>query len=63
MASIKFTGEIVQEGREFVIKTEISLPSQDQAMDFAKWLHDTIVQHVESKGATVKRESPLILHS
>lgn len=61
MSNIKFSGEIVQEGSEFVVKVELRLPQKDQALDFARWLHDSIVQHIESKGATVKRESPLIL--
>lgn len=61
MASIKLTGEIVQEGPEFVVKVDIRFQKTDQATDFAKWLNEAIVQHVESKGGTMKRESQLII--
>lgn len=60
-SNVKLTGEIIQEGPEFVIKIELRFPKMDQATDFAKWLNEAIVQHVESKGGTMKRESPLII--
>jgi hypothetical protein len=62
MATIKFTGEIVQDGTEFVIKAELRLPSFDQASEFGEWLHQAIAQHVAGKGGTLKKDSPLILN-
>lgn len=62
-SAIKLTGEIVQEGPEFVVKVDIRFPKMDQATDFCKWLNEAIVEHVESKGGTMKRESPLIIPS
>lgn len=62
MAQVKFTGELKKEGNEFVVKIELRFPTQDQASDVGQWLHNTIKDHFEAKGGTLKSEnSPLIL--
>lgn len=54
MAKLKFTGEIGQDGDKFVIKIEIgAIPSQGEAQQIGKFLHETIAGYFEGKGASL----------
>lgn len=53
----KYQAELVQEDQDFVIKVQIALPSLEKATEFGEWLHETIRQRLEAKGATIVRDN------
>lgn len=54
MAHLKFDGEVVRDGEGFAVKIEIAgIPNQAEAQQIAKFLHDTISDHFESRGAVL----------
>jgi hypothetical protein len=68
MAHLKFNGEIVRDGDGFAVKVEIAgVPTQAEASQIGKLLHDMISDHFESRGAVLlqsaERKPGLILQS
>lgn len=62
MARLKFTGEVVREGDNFAIKVEIgSIPTQAQAQEIGKVLHDALNDFFKSKGAMLERAKPKLI--
>lgn len=54
MAHLKFSGEIVRQGSKFAVKVEIGqIPNQAEAQGIGEFLHDTLSQFFESRGAVL----------